>query len=107
MHPDLYAFLIARARGVCECGCKRQLRAREVDHFFGRAKAEESAETCWVLTPECHYAKTNNVPNADHWLLKFIAHCGRLDYAAAAARAQLRREWLAAMGPRTTPRATA
>lgn len=121
MTPELYQQAITRAAGVCECGCKRHLRGREVDHFFGRAKAEETLANVWVLHPDCHYAKTNNSPHRRHWLLKFIAHCGRqidrLDggdlrqqevrhgYAQAAVRAQAKLEWDDAMGPRSGARA--
>ncbi len=71
-----------------------------LDHFFGRAKAEETIETCWVLRPECHYEKTRNWPSARHWLLKFLVHCGRHAYVSAADRAQAKLEWNEAMGPR-------
>lgn len=92
MTPELYQQLITRAAGKCEC-CGRSLNAREVDHFFSRAKAEESMETCWVLHPDCHFAKTTNVPSSAQWLLRFIAHCGRHGYVQAATRAQARLEW--------------
>jgi hypothetical protein len=70
-----------------------------VDHFFGRAKAEELEFNCWVLTPRCHYAKTMNSPSAAFWLVRFIAHCGRFSgagYTEAALRAQAKLEWLQA-----------
>lgn len=105
MTPELYQQVMARARGLCECGCKRHLRAREVDHFFGRAKAEETLDNVWALHPDCHFEKTNNVPHRRHWLLKFIAHCGRHGYAQAAIRAQSKLEWDDAMGPRSGARA--
>lgn len=103
MSPDLYRLLSARAHGRCECGCGAGVPPGEVDHFFGRAKSDEVEFTCWVLTPRCHYMKTNNSPNAEHWLTKFIAHCGRWarkaqgdgvdGYAESAVRAQVKLEW--------------
>lgn len=96
MSPDLYGLLAARARGRCECRCGRPVPPGEVDHFFGRAKADEVEFNCWILTPECHRAKTDSRPSAAHWLLAFIAHCGRYageGYALAAARAQQKLEW--------------
>jgi hypothetical protein len=72
-----------------------------VDHFFGRAKADELEFTCWVLRADHHEAKTQNKPTADFWLLKFIGHCGRYrmngnGYATAALAAEKKREWLSA-----------
>lgn len=102
MNQDLYALLAARAQGKCECGCGRHVPPGEVDHFFSRARAPENEFTCWVITPACHRAKTDNRPNASHWLLKFIRHCGRWSiggeertgYVVAAEQAQKKLEWV-------------
>jgi hypothetical protein len=55
----------------------------ELDHALGRAKAEETAETCWMLRRECHQAKTLNHPSAEFWLLRFVVHATRHGYADA------------------------
>lgn len=72
----LRAAVFLRARGRCECGCRRSITAESghLDHHFGRAKAEESMATCWALHPTCDDAKTNNRPSAIHWLRKFYRH---------------------------------
>lgn len=104
MDHALYSALAARANRRCECGCGAPVPPGEADHFFGRGKVEEQEFNCWILTPACHFAKTNNSPSATHWYLKFIAHCGRLarkaptsagadGYATAAAEAQRHLEW--------------
>ena len=98
MKPGLHAALLARAKGVCECGCKKPVPPSEVDHFFGRAKAPETMETCWVLRVACHADKTANRPTAALWLMRFIAHAGRHGYAYAAERAQSKLEWVTAKG---------
>lgn len=94
MKDGLYQQVAARAAGRCECGCGASLSrwGQEADHFFGRRHAE-SLETVWMLAPRCHFAKTRNHPSRGEWLLKFIAHCGRHGYAAAAAEAQRKLEW--------------
>lgn len=94
MDADLYMHLAARARCKCECGCGADVPPGEVDHFFGRAKADEVEATCWVLTPACHYAKTRNSPSARHWLDKFIAHCKRWGYVESQQRAEARRDFV-------------
>lgn len=98
MKHALYSALATRAGGRCECGCGAAVPPGEVDHFFGRAKADESEATCWVLTPRCHYAKTANSPSARSWLERFIAHCERHGYAESETRAKAKLEWLIAKG---------
>jgi hypothetical protein len=102
VNQDLVQLLGARARGKCEC-CGQPFgfgfAAPTVDHMFGRAKAEEIEFNCWVLRGDHHAAKTDNKPSAIHWLLKFIAHCGRYrhgenGYATAALAAQKKLEWM-------------
>jgi len=78
MSPDVRAAVLRRALdsgALCECGCGEDLATfgGEVDHFFGKAR-DESAESCWVLTRDCHYQKTNNIPSAAWWLKSFIRH---------------------------------
>ncbi len=89
----------ARARGRCECGCNTPLRdSWQCDHYFGRAKAVTSVETCWGLNHDCHYAKTNNSPSAAHWHYKFISHALLFGYAAEAERAETKPMVLRAKG---------
>lgn len=92
MSPELRHRLFSRARGQCECGCGAFVPPGECDHFFGRAKAEESEATCWVLTPRCHFAKTRNSPDGGYWLERFIVHCDRWGYNESVIRARARLE---------------
>lgn len=88
MTPELHQAIVTRCRGVCECGCGKRVPPGEVDHFFGRAKAPEDAQHCWLLHVDCHKAKTDSVPDRRAWLLKFIAFCGRHRFHDAGALAQ-------------------
>lgn len=95
MSPELYAAIVTRANGRCECGtCGMPVPPGEVDHHFGRAKAATAIDTCWLLTPTCHFAKTNNAPSARAWLARFIAHCAKHGYAESKARAEAKLEFL-------------
>lgn len=91
---DIYTACVQRSRGWCECGCGKRLRAAELDHFFGRHRVPEAVSNCWLITVECHHAKTDNKPDAATWLRKFIAHCKRHGYAEEQARAEARLEWV-------------
>lgn len=90
-----------RARGWCECGCGHPFSSgfacATLDHFFGRARAEESEATCWLLRWECHHAKTNNDPSARVWHERWIRHCERHGYVDEAARARARLEGIIAV----------
>lgn len=97
MTSILYAAIVARANGRCEC-CGDPVPPGELDHFFGRAKVQESIENCWLLTPACHYAKTRNHPSARAWLRKFLAHAERHGYLEAQIRAESKDAWLKAKG---------
>jgi hypothetical protein len=90
----VYAAVAERAGEVCECGCGRPLEwlawgpgKPEMDHQFGRARAE-SVEECWMLRHDCHEAKRDN----REWLEKFIDHARRYGYAHASASALARLE---------------
>lgn len=93
---------LQRAEGKCECGCDAPAidwdrsysfpeAKAELDHFFGRGKAKQSVETCWILRANCHREKTNNRPDAAAWLERFIAHCARYGYGQALRVASARR----------------
>jgi hypothetical protein len=85
----IHEAVMARAQGACEA-CQAQAGRRlEMDHFFGRVRAEQSDATCWAICPPCHRQKTENSPSAAHWLEEFIRHAERHgfdDEAALAAR---------------------
>lgn len=80
---ELRLQLMKRARFRCECGGEKftgcQKPAAELDHFFGRGagRVPESAESCWMLSTDCHLAKTVNHPGAAEWLKRFMWHCTR------------------------------
>ncbi len=93
MKPGLYERLVERARYACEVCCIR-LPPGECDHFFGRAKAEETEATCWMLCPQCHFAKTRCYPDASAWLRKFAEHCDRHGYIESAERARARLDFV-------------
>lgn len=81
-----------RAEGKCEfCGLPDGLFGRQLqlDHFAGRARSE-SVETCWVLCPPCHRAKTDSKPSAEAWLNAFLVHCDEHGYADASRQAEAR-----------------
>lgn len=96
---EVRAAVMARADMECECGCGQWfgglLGAAELDHFWGKARAE-SVETCWALASHCHRLKTNNNPSARHWLLRFHAHCENHGYTTEAARARDRLAFVSA-----------
>jgi hypothetical protein len=79
----LRPLLEKRAGEFCECGCERRLdvttffRKPEMDHFYGRARAPQTPETCWLLTRVCHRLKTHNSPDRHAWDDLFRAHCER------------------------------
>ena len=98
MNLEVREAVIRRALWKCECGCGRAIPPGEVDHFFGRAKADETVATCWVLTPRCHFEKTNNHPTAGEWLNRFVRHADRHGYTDARNRAQLALLWKEARG---------
>ncbi len=84
--------VMARAGGRCECGCGRHFEGAwaqraELDHFWGRGKAPQSADNCWALSVVCHSAKTNGVPNRGFWLQLYRAHANDHQLDAEAAKA--------------------
>ena len=95
MSADVYAALLARADGVCECGCclrfDSSMEGRAtLDHFHGRGKAEESAATCWLLRWDHHEAKTQNRPDALTWYVRFLIHSAKLGHWEQVERALAR-----------------
>lgn len=84
---DVRTALVRRAGLYCECGCGQMFKGPggvpQLDHFFGRARAE-SVETCWLLRTDCHERKTRNEPSRPFWLERFICHAEHHGYAPAA-----------------------
>lgn len=93
MDPDVRHRVLTRCLSRCECGCGAKLPPGELDHFFGR-REEETEANCWFLSVRCHYAKTNNSPNASTWLRKFAEHCDRHGYTESATRARARLDFV-------------
>lgn len=89
MNKTVRAAVFARAANRCECGCGRHISEEtgHLDHFFGRAKAQESVESCWALSVECDARKTGNAPNATYWLVSFALHALKHGFIAEANRA--------------------
>lgn len=81
---DVRGEVMKRASGCCEhCGASEtDFSPLELDHFFGRARAE-SVETCWALCRACHRRKTDNTPSAASWLQAFVTHAGLRGFADA------------------------
>lgn len=95
MTPAVNDAVVKRCAGKCECGCGASVPPGERDHFFGRAKADETEATVWVLTPRCHYQKTQNFPDAGTWLLRFMRHCLTHGYVDSYKRAAETLAWKA------------
>ena len=88
-----------RSNGWCECGCGDRLPFEwEMDHFFGRAKVEQSKENCWALTGACHYSKTRNYPSGITWAKRFETHAKKHGYQLEEAMAATRAFTLHAKG---------
>ena len=100
------AAVVTRAAGLCEgCGHPLCIGEGELDEFFGgvgRRRQMMSIETCWLLHPYCHRAKTENInplpagfdgtllSGSVYWARKFIAHARANGYEKAAQLAERR-----------------
>ena len=89
---------MVRAGGHCEACDGPFLSLPEMDHFWGRAKAEETLETVWMLDRWCHIQKTRNFPSAREWLVRFVRHCEHHGYTAEAEKARKRLAFVEARG---------
>lgn len=87
MNDEVRAAVLARAKGRCEFDLK-PLNAGEVDHMWGRAKAAESVENCWLLCVDHHREKTDNLPSRVAWLEAFSDHCRRHGYGVEGLKAE-------------------
>jgi 5-methylcytosine-specific restriction endonuclease McrA len=83
------SLLVHRAQGACEA-CGNEDDGLQMDHFWGRAKAPEQEDTCWLLCFHCHDLKTRNHPGAAYWLSLFIEHSGRYGFTDEVERAKAR-----------------
>lgn len=90
MNKQVRAAVVTRAGGFCEACCRYVGDEGHADHFFGRAKAEESAATVWLLCLQCDDAKTHNRPSAAVWLERFTLHASLHGYKEATERAQVK-----------------
>lgn len=94
------ASVMSRAGGKCEA-CAREVGdypARvDLDHFWGRGRGRQRLQNCWALCPDCHYLKTLNDPNAEHWLKAFQEHCRKHRYWSELAQAQRRLDGIVAV----------
>lgn len=102
MNAKVYSECEERAAGRCEsCGLPFGIGLTdrpECDHFFGRAKAPETVENCWLIHSRCHRDKSDNFPTAAVWLLRFANHCLKHQYTEAAQRARDKLAWLTSKG---------
>ena len=91
--------VVERSEGFCEC-CSRWVGADgTLDHFWGRAKAPETVETCWFLCWDpCHFAKGQNDPSARVWVERFQVFSALHGHAEQVKKCQLRLEWISAKG---------
>ncbi len=99
MNKKIRASVFARAKGICECGCGRPLgESGHLDHFFGRAKASESIETCWAIRLDCDERKTRNEPTGIYWCRRFYAHARKHGYRDQMERVETKGRVLIAKG---------
>lgn len=85
----IWTALMARADGKCEA-CTDGFSIHEpatLDHFWGRAKAKQSVQNCWLLHgASCHRKKTDSIPSRETWLADFGAHCEFHGYGSEVAK---------------------
>jgi 5-methylcytosine-specific restriction endonuclease McrA len=81
---------VERASGRCEaCGSEfSAFNPAQLDHFWGRGRAAQSIENCWLVHATCHSDKTSNRPSRAHWLFKFLSFANRYDYVEQSAKAR-------------------
>jgi hypothetical protein len=99
MNARVYAAVMARADGVCECGCGQSFGSTifdraTCDHFFSRAKAPEDEAHCWALRADHHRAKTDSEPTVSFWLKRFLVHAEKHNFRAAYDRAFRRLQYV-------------
>lgn len=85
---EIRAAVWKRANGACECRCGRM--GDELDHYPGRIRVRQSVASCWLLSAECHRAKTLGRPDSLTWHRLFLTHAKDHGYMAMADYAQRR-----------------
>jgi 5-methylcytosine-specific restriction endonuclease McrA len=88
VNAKVRAAVVRRSGGFCENCLAFVGEDGHADHFFGRAKAEETEANVWILCVACDHMKTLNKPNARVWLNRFTVHASLHGYTEAAKRAQ-------------------
>lgn len=74
MNKSIRAACVERSEGRCE-GCGKWAgESLHADHFWGRAKADETEGNVWMLCPRCDDEKTRNYPSNAFWVLLFRSH---------------------------------
>ncbi len=63
-------------------------RGIQIDHQWGRGKAQETLENCRILCPRHHRMKTDGAPSRVAWLLDFRRHALAHGYFEEAAKAE-------------------
>ncbi len=74
------------------------MRSAHLDHFWGRAKVQETLENCWILCAWCDHDKTTNSPSNNEWLERFRKHCITYELTEQLERIEVRRQWNDAKG---------
>lgn len=93
MDKRVRAAVVARSGGFCEACFVFVGDEGRADHFFGRAKAEETEANVWILCGPshgrsgCDHNKTVSHPDAATWLQKFALHASLHGFKEAAERA--------------------
>ncbi len=100
MNKGIRQAVFARSKGRCECGCEKPItfESGHADHFFGRAKAEESVDTVWFLALHCDELKTTCRPSSIHWCRLFFAHARKHGYQKQMERVEAKARVLIAKG---------
>ena len=90
MNRSVRAAVMERAGGFCESCFRFVGEDGHADHFFGRAKAEETEPNVWCLCLSCDDDKTHNRPSAAVWMERFTLHASLHGHKEAAERAQVK-----------------
>jgi len=74
--------VFARADGKCENCFKTDLHL-QLDHWLGgsgRRVQRQSLASTWAVCASCHFARTDNMPDAAYWNDRFERHCFKHGY---------------------------
>lgn len=104
MNRKIRAAVVARSDGLCEACFRWVGDEGHADHFFGRAKADETEANVWMLCGPsvgragCDDDKTHNRPSAAVWMERFALHASLYGFKSAAERATAKLSALRAKG---------